>query len=659
MAVSYVSKKCPSCASTKFVEDKGSKIWVCAYCGTVIERHEEADTLYTIKNIVQQVILDLSYCRFDSAKKNIVECEKIDSKYIGTIIAKVCYYVNALQFESNSESEKRNLFAQLKKHYLLLSQNSNQLSEEEKILYEFFDSAEVFGALILAYDTLGDEVRRNFLYDKFKPQDVYSTELNLNLLRFMINNNQLEIADKIVDNTDNIDQCEALQMLLEIYPDSQQKVDNCTKLINNDIVPPDSRNIYEYYFENSSDSFIVKYQIAEACCKSSAYPSVKCIMKNIIVNTDDVEHVKSLFASIMTRKLADEEVYTIIEFAFEKSNEEVALYIIELLSSTKQFVVLNKQHFIVLLENTKINATYKQKIIEVALNFNVTSKVKEQFVSYYLNSIKDQDINRKVLIPYLLSLVDTISTNSAENYIINNNYDGSNKPEIVRMIMKSNINKSFFRDTFDKYILQNSDSLEISDRIIEILSESGLRISELSIVKLLTSNSYNEEKKINLLRRFKSGGANFISLADKYIFYVSPNLFSPNIFSEILECSNSISLDSFRKYLLNIRDAEAQKAINAKKLLEKCHIPVVNISCSVNHLNMSIECGILQGYILVSQDSPEVTMSVLNSLTDDRIKLNTDIMVSGVRYKFKKYLKEKRTSLGNTTTQVALRYGLI
>ena len=114
----------------------------------------------------------------------------------------------------------------MKKHYSLLSQNSSQLSEEEKILYEFFDSAEVFGALILAYDTLGDEVRRNFLYDKFKPQDVYSMELNLNLLRFMINNNQLEIADKIVDNTDNIDQCEALQMLLEIYPDSQQKVDN-------------------------------------------------------------------------------------------------------------------------------------------------------------------------------------------------------------------------------------------------------------------------------------------------------------------------------------------------------------------------------------------------------------------------------------------------
>lgn len=659
MAVSYVSKKCPSCASTKFVEDKSSKMWVCAYCGTVIERHEEADTLYTIKNIVQQTILDVSYCRFDSAKKNIVECEKIDGRYIGTIIAKVCYYVNALQFENDSEAEKRNLFAQLKKYYSLLSENQNKLSEEEKILYEFFDSAEVFGTLILVYDTLGDELRRNFLYDKFNPQEVYSMDLNLNLLRFMINNNQLEIADKIVDNSDNIDQCEALQVLLEMYPDLPQKADNCSKLINNDVVPADSRNIYENYLENSSDSFDVKFKIAEACCKSSAYPSVKCIMKNIVVNTDDIEQVKSIFSSVMTRKLADEEVYTIIEFAFEKSKEEIALYIIELLSSTKQFVVLNKQHFIALLENINISVDYKQKIIEVALDFNVTPKVREQFVSYYLNDVKDQGENRKILLPYLLSLVDTLSTSSAENYIINNSMDGINKPEVVRTILNSNINKSFFRDTFDKYIMQNSDSFEVSDKIIDILSEKGLRISEASVVKLLTSESFDEEKKINLLKRFKSSGTAFVSLTDKYLINVSPNLFSPNIFSEILDCSNSVSLESFRKYLLFIRDAEAQKAVNSKKLLEKCHVPVANINCSVNHLNMTVECGILQGYILVSQDSPAVTLSVINSLAYEKLKLNTEITVSGVRYKFKKYLKEKRSFLSNTTIQVAENYGLL
>ena len=196
MAVSYVSKKCPSCASTKFIEDKISKSWVCTYCGTVIERHEEADTLYTIKNIVQQAILDVSYHRFDSAKKNIVECEKIDTRYIGTIIAKVCYYVNVLQFGNDNEFEKRNIFAQLKKYYSILSQNSDKLSEDEKALYEYFDSAEVFGTLILVYDTMGDELRRNFLYDKLNPQEIYSMDLNLNLLRFMINNNQIEIADK-------------------------------------------------------------------------------------------------------------------------------------------------------------------------------------------------------------------------------------------------------------------------------------------------------------------------------------------------------------------------------------------------------------------------------------------------------------------------------
>ena len=70
MAVSYVSKKCPSCASTKFIEDKISKSWVCTYCGTVIERHEEADTLYTIKNIAVNLLVLKTNIIWNHDKKN-------------------------------------------------------------------------------------------------------------------------------------------------------------------------------------------------------------------------------------------------------------------------------------------------------------------------------------------------------------------------------------------------------------------------------------------------------------------------------------------------------------------------------------------------------------------------------------------------------------
>lgn len=659
MAVSYVSKKCPSCASTKFIEDKISKSWVCTYCGTVIERHEEADTLYTIKNIVQQAILDVSYHRFDSAKKNIVECEKIDTRYIGTIIAKVCYYVNVLQFGNDNEFEKRNIFAQLKKYYSILSQNSDKLSEDEKALYEYFDSAEVFGTLILVYDTMGDELRRNFLYDKLNPQEIYSMDLNLNLLRFMINNNQIEIADKIVDNTDNIDQCKALQLLLDIYPDISEKSINCCKLIGNDVVSSDNRNIYENYIENSTDSFAVKYEIAKACCKTSAYPSVKCIMKNIVSNLEDVEKAKDIFEAIMSRKLLDVEIYDIVEFAFEKSNEKIALNIMQQLVTTKQFVTLNKDKYVTLLENKSISTLYKQKIIDASLAFNVATKVKEQFISYYINKVQDEKTDREVMIEYLLHLVEELSTDSVEEYIISNNFDGENKPKIVKMLMNDEINKSFYRETLDKYIMNNSDSVAVSDEIIEILIDAGLKISEESIVRLLLSDSFNEDKKINLFRRIKSTMPSYSSLADKYLFYTNLNNFSSNIFAEILDCTNSISVDSLKKYLFLIVDAESIKPINAKKLLEKCPVPVTDITCVINHLDATIECGVLQGYILASPDSYQVTMSLLNCIMDEKYKINTDILVSGIRYKFKKYLKEKKMQLSNTTFQVAQNFKLI
>ena len=74
MAVNYISQKCTSCAGTRFEYLKDEKMWQCLYCGAKIERQEQADTMFTIKNVVRQSIIDVAWGRLDSAQKNIVEC---------------------------------------------------------------------------------------------------------------------------------------------------------------------------------------------------------------------------------------------------------------------------------------------------------------------------------------------------------------------------------------------------------------------------------------------------------------------------------------------------------------------------------------------------------------------------------------------------------
>lgn len=51
MAVSFVARKCTQCAGKlQYIKEK--KIWKCLYCGAEIEKQEQYDGLFTIKNVV-------------------------------------------------------------------------------------------------------------------------------------------------------------------------------------------------------------------------------------------------------------------------------------------------------------------------------------------------------------------------------------------------------------------------------------------------------------------------------------------------------------------------------------------------------------------------------------------------------------------------------
>ena len=659
MAIKYTTQKCESCGSTKFDYIEKLNLWECIYCGNRIERQEVADTMFTIKNVVRQVLVDVSYQRFNEAKNNLTECEKIDSRYVGTIIAHLCYLLNAALYHVDSQQEKRNMFAQIKKYYASLCAAGDKPTEEEHVLYDFLDSAEAYGTLILVYDTLGAVERLEAIYPLFKPEEVYSLPLNVNLLRFMLHHQKFEFADGIVSNYDNIDKKAALLLLLDQYPDNEQKVRNCSLLLVQDTLTKDDRCVIEDYLNGSPDGFDTKFGIACAALTTAASPTVKCVMSSIIVKTNDKEHVKEILDLIMSRKLLDAEIYTIIEYALDKCSQDVTLYIIERLQATKQFVVFSPKHFILLLENRAITYDYKKKIINVAVGFNVKEKTKEQFVAHYLLNISDSPENRQEFLTWLFGLVPSLSTVTIEKYILSCKLDGENKPEIVKMIFAMNVNKAFFRETLDKYISSSTDSRLVTEKMIDILAEHGLKVNEANLIRLLLNSNFTEEKRIELLRKTKSSGVRYPGAMDKYLSAVPPQAFSMRIFQELLDMAETVSADSFVKYLLTIKDAEAAKPVNAQKLAERTKMPIISQIYRVTHLNNQIECTVLQAYILLSPDSPEVTCSVAESLGARSQKLNASVLAAGVKKKFKKYLSSVSSQLSPSTTAAAQCLGLL
>lgn len=659
MAVKYTTQKCTSCGSTKFDYLESLNLWECIYCGNRIERHEEADTMFTIKNVVRQVMVDVAYQRFNEAKNNLVECEKIDSRYVGTTIARLCYLLNAAMYHAGSGQEKRNMFSQIKKYYAALCAEGSKPSEEEQILYEFLDSSEAIGVLILVYDTLGAAERLETIYPLFRPDEVYSLHLNANLLRFMLAHQKYDIADKIVGNYDNIDKKSALLLLLDKYPDGGQKVTDCSLLLAQNVLTSDDRSMIEDYLNSSADSFETKYGIACASLATASAPSVRCVMNSIITKTDNKEYVKNIFDIIMSRKLVDAEIYTIVEYALDKCAQDIMLYLIEMLQATDQFVVFSRQHFILLLENKSVSDEYKKKIIDIAFGFNVNEKTKEQTVSHYLLTIADAPEKRRDFLTYLFGQVPSLSTVTIEKYILSCTLDGENKPEIVKMIFALNVNKAFFREIFDKYLTSPADSRLVSEKVIDVLAEEGFKVSEANLIKMLLNPSLSEEKRIELLRKIKSGGTRYPGALDKYLSSASPNAFSKNIFQELSDISETISADAFVRYLLTIRDAEAAKPVNAQKLSAKCKMPVLSQIYRITHVGNQVECTVLQAYILISPDSPDVTCSTAETLGARSQKLNTNIMVSGVRKKFKKYLSSVSSQLSPSSKAAAQHFGLM
>ena len=150
-----------------------------------------------------------------------------------------------------------------------------------------------------------------------------------------------------------------------------------------------------------------------------------------------------------------------------------------------------------------------------------------------------------------------------------------------------------------------------------------------------------------------------MGILDKYLSAVSPQAFSKLIFQELLDISDTISANSFVKYLLNIRDADAAKPINAQKLVDRCKMPVLSQIYRITHLNATVECTVIQAYLLVSPDNPAVTCSVAENLGVKSMRLNTEITVDGSRKKFKKYLSSVKSMISPATDAAVRHFGLL
>ena len=136
--------------------------------------------------------------RLESAADNLLECKKIDSHYIGTLIAGLTYDIIRVTTPGACEPrEVSPILTQVAKNYKQLKAFSTTVTEEEEALYEFLEESDILATLVGV--TARYAIRRDFVTQMIDAREIFSP-----WTRTYGTNELIDLADQIIANN-NID----------------------------------------------------------------------------------------------------------------------------------------------------------------------------------------------------------------------------------------------------------------------------------------------------------------------------------------------------------------------------------------------------------------------------------------------------------------------
>lgn len=657
MAVNFVARKCTQCAGKlQYIKEK--KIWKCLYCGAEIERQEQYDGLFTIKNVVRQSLLDTAYRRIDSAAKNLIECEKIDTRYVGTIIAKLAYdMIRVITPGAYDPRDTKSIFTQLKKTYEQLKSTGSGVSDDEEALYEFLEESDIFATLILVYDSLNDVPRRDFVFKMLNAKDVYSKPANNNLLSYAIKSGEIDLADQVIGNSDNIDVKAALFEVLARYPDGEAKGDRIADLLATDGIKYEDRKLFESYLSDTKDSVKTKCKASVAALNHGLSINLDLLM-NQIVKSADPEIVKEILSAFCKNKVSDEDAIKILSFAYECGNIQTACNAMDCLKNSGQYILVPAKLTISMLSDDKISANDKVLLLEKSFEFKVDNKSFESVLTNYLCFNLDKADDRKIVLDCLLDRASNIPTSTVENYVLNCSIDGNNKPSIVSAMFEKGLNISFFNNLLSKYMNSSVDSKDIKASIIEVLSQKGLKIDPSYFVEYICLPTDELPIKMQFIKKMIANGSQLRSdAANAYLERTAVDQFSSELFSMIFTPGSSFTSKAVENYLLRFKERDAIKADNVKTIIDRATGDVLNSRYQISHLGNNITCNLVQAYTLVTNDSQTTALAIVDYLiSSKKMKINAEMSVSGSSMKMKKYVMANKANLSEATNSICEKF---
>lgn len=652
MAVTNYSKKCTSCGGNKWEYIKDLKLWRCQYCDAQVERQEQYDGLYSIKNVVRQVILDAAYRRLEQADRNLSECQKINAQYVGTLIAGICFRLIAAVSGTYPAQDPRAMLGQLRRDYQVLTEESRDMSDDETALYEFLDSSDAWAALATVFDTLGDEVRREYLLTLTDASQVFSKETNKSLLRFAVKNNRTELIEKILNNEDNLDIQDAFHIILDQCPDGEQKARLGAGLLSAGALKPGEEEVLENYL-SGDDSVQTKAALTEAACKAGLVLHMEIVIREVLGSAED-EVLSRILDTFFDRRLYDGEIELLMSFAAAQRSVTRCLAVLDAMVASGQFVSLSVRQAQEFMDNSALPAQSRLEILSRLKQFTGADRLWETVTGNYLCQGRDEARERSEMIKGLCKDLKSLPAREFEKYVLQCTLDDQQKPELVGEILAlPDMNPGFFRDLAGKYLHNGKDQPEVKSAVLHQLLENGLSIDGGMLVDYVCSAGDSPDEKVELVQLAVRNGTSI--RADALSIYLErcSGSFSPKLFALLYQNGSTVTAKAMENYILRCPDDPAVKAKNGAVLASRTGMSLGSGNCTVNHLGNRVTCSLAQAYLLTTTDDYGSASRMIQAMTGSGTRLNTEIQVGGKGKRFSKYLSENRGSLSQVTEQIS------
>ena len=656
MGTSYKARKCTQCAGKlEYVPEK--KVWRCIYCGAEIERREEYAGPFTVRSVAQQALAALAFRRFDIAFQNLAECDKIDGGYAGSLVAKVAF--SMLAMISQGKGDKRlaaNYMEQLRKFYDRLKNLAEDGDESEIAFYEFLDKsdsfADIFATLVVVYDSLNDEVRRDLMLKHLKINGILSKEANTSLLLFALRTKDYKKLEAILSNTKALDSGKVLVEVLKRMEDGEEKRSALSCICKTGMLPLELKESLERYVAETSDGSETIISLACVLQEVGIVLNLGMILKRCGSDVT-VEQLQQLVKSYCRRKLRDEEISVLVDFAFGSANAEMPGMVLETLIDNGQYVYLCMEQLMILVSNGQMKASEKAEILQKALSCNIEPKGTERLFAMYLCDLKQPPEERALFLPILLNAAGRVSPVTIKKYVLLNGVQPEEKTKMVESLLEGELNLSLFNALPSQYIALSKDSPVVKESILQLLTKKGMKISADDMVVHLIHQDISDDDMLPMIERMLDNGVQVPDdAASRYLEQVAIGHFNQELFDRIRTAGSNYSGNALVNFVLRIPEASARQRL-VLEMLQHCVVDPSSLRCPIVHLGNRLVCSLLQAYVLTCPDSSGCALDMARLLAEaGNMKLSSPLTVNDSEMKFKTYASENKGKLSANTLSI-------